>query len=155
MGVVTFGAMIFVLGLAEEEPPETPVISYIGFAFAAISLVAATVVPKLMTSVMRNAVLKAKPSNDDQVSESEYELQVFSHLAGVFQTKEIIGRAILEGAAFLNLVAYLLEGQPMSIALVALLLVAMLIGFPTRGRLASFMRDETATIEQLRQLERT
>ena len=47
-------------------------------------------------------------------------------LLAVYQSKTILGAAILEGGAFANLVAYLLEGQVYSIVLAVLFMLGIL-----------------------------
>jgi hypothetical protein len=73
-------------------------------------------------------------------------------LAIVFVQKTILGGAVLEGAAFANLVAFLLEGQIYSIALGVFLLVAILAGFPTRGGMEAWLERATRRVRESRDL---
>ncbi len=67
---------------------------------------------------------------------------------GLYQTRLIVGLGLLEGAAFFNLIAYLLEGHWWSYLVVAALLTWMLASFPTRDRLRRWIDDR----EQLKSL---
>lgn len=58
-----------------------------------------------------------------------------------YQTRMIIGLALLEGAAFFNLIAYLLEGRWWSLAVTAALVAFMLASYPTRGRIRQWVED--------------
>ena len=62
-----------------------------------------------------------------------------SALAGVFQVRTIISVAILEGAAFANLMFYMvLEHSPWSLAMAGLLVAAIATKFPTAGGIADW-----------------
>ncbi len=71
-------------------------------------------------------------------------------LVAIYQIQQIVSRSILEGAAFLNLAAYMTERQPMSLVFAVFVLIAMFFKFPTRGYLEKWVREEMTTIEQLR-----
>lgn len=64
----------------------------------------------------------------------------------LYQTRLIVGLAVLEGAALFNLIAYLIEGRWWSLAVAAVLVAFMLAAFPTRARLRRWVEDR----EQLR-----
>ena len=64
-----------------------------------------------------------------------------SLLAGLYQTKMIVGMAVLEGAAFFNLVAYITEKQFWSYGVVAFLLGVMAISFPSQGQFESWAEE--------------
>ena len=51
-------------------------------------------------------------------------------LSGVFQTKTIVRYAMLEGAAFLNLVLFFVSHNILLLGFVALALAAMVVAFP-------------------------
>ena len=53
----------------------------------------------------------------------------------------IVGLALLEGAAFFNIIAYMIAGHIWSLGIVAGLVVIMLLSFPTRGRVAFWIED--------------
>ncbi len=146
MGVVVFGLVLLLGGIGAREPAETPFLAIVGAVFAMISAVAAP----LVASGMRQAIVAGKQINAGGSTTIPEDVGEVGVLAGVYQTQQIIGRAILEGAAFLNLAAYMTERQPMSLGFAALLLIAMAFKFPTRGHLESWICEEMATIEQLR-----
>lgn len=154
MGVVMFSGVIVAAGMAAEEPPETPLISLIGIGFALMCFIAALVVPSLMMKGMRKSVMEGKPLNTQQPQYHSEAVGEVGPLLGVFTTKEIVWRALLEGPAFLNLIAYMLEAQDFSLAIVGALVLTMLVTFPSRDKVERFVRDELRTLEQMRRLER-
>ena len=151
IGVICFALVVLVGGLAPEKPPEAPIVSIIAAVFAVGSLVAAPLLPKLVTSGSQQSLVQGQPIHQHSMFAQEA-LGDVGPLVGVFQTRLIIGRAILEGAAFFNLAAYMIEAQPISLGFTVVLLIAMVFNFPTREKLESWVRAELATIEQLRSL---
>ena len=65
----------------------------------------------------------------------------------VYITQHIIKSALLEGAAFFNLIIFLIEGNPLSLLIGLLLAGALLAGFPTRDRIENWLADQ---IERMR-----
>ncbi len=131
MGIIFFAAIdLFLVGTdgpaveangevvdqAVEQVATMPMVSYMGVAFAAIGIVMSSVVPSFIASRSPGTVQ-------------------------VYQTTLIIGAALLEGPAFLNLIAYMLEHQIYSFATAAVLLVFLLLKFPTIARVEDWLRD--------------
>lgn len=61
---------------------------------------------------------------------------------GVYTTSTIVSAAILEGGCFLNLIAYMLERDPWSLAMAGLLCVALLFKLPSRRRVEAWLEQE-------------
>lgn len=61
---------------------------------------------------------------------------------GAYMTATLVSAAILEGGAFFNLVLYMLERSPWSLAMAALLWVALLFKTPSRQRVESWLEGE-------------
>lgn len=117
MGVVMF-AGISVLALeALSDPPDGFLLSGMAAGFAGIAFVMHLVVPAVI------AKQQARSASAEQ-------------LFGVYQTKTIIGLALLEGAAFLNIVAVMVEHNWWSLAVAGGLVFWMLAMFPTQTRVA-------------------
>jgi cytochrome c biogenesis protein ResB len=74
-------------------------------------------------------------------------------LLAVFSTKTILGGAILEGAGFFNVTAYLIEGQGYALVLGLILMVGILIGIPTRHGLESWLEQQQRRIQEIRDME--
>jgi len=127
MGVVTFGVVAFIIGKA--EPPKLPMISIMAGGFALMATAMRFVVPMIVVNGA-NAGLQQVDSTD-----------LMNQLAGLYQTKTIIGFALLEGAAFFNLVAYITEKQFWSYGVVAFLLGVMAISFPSQGQFESWAEE--------------
>lgn len=120
-GVLAFAAVAIVI--RRGQPAEGTLISFIGAGGAAAMVVARQVVLGLMST----ASAKAGTSHAGAI--------------GLYVTRLIIGYAVLEGAAFFNLIAYLLEGNWWSLAIAAALVALMLAAYPTRARIRQWVED--------------
>lgn len=63
-------------------------------------------------------------------------------LLTIYQSRLILGLALLEGAAFFNLVVFLVEGSPISLAVSVVLLIFMASHVPTRARIMNWIDDQ-------------
>lgn len=63
-------------------------------------------------------------------------------LLGLFSTSRIVELAMIEGAVFFNLIAFMLEGNPLALVVALLGIGLMAIGFPTRDGLENWMKDQ-------------
>jgi len=67
-------------------------------------------------------------------------------LAAIYQTQMIIGLALLEGAAFLNAIVFMIQGSPVSLAVAVALIGLMATRVPTRGALDGWIEDQRARL---------
>jgi hypothetical protein len=152
-GVIVFGLVALLGGFGAQETAETPLLAIIAAVVAMIAVVAAPLISKLIATGMRQSVVAGKRFHAGGSKPNSEAVGEVGSLVAIYQVQQIISRAILEGAAFMNLAAYMTERQPMSLAFAMFLLIAMFFKFPTRGHLEKWVGDEMTTIEQLRSLE--
>ena len=127
MGVVIFACVAFFI--AKGEPAKSPVIALMGAGMAVMMIVVRFIMP---TVIVNGAKARLKEAADaDRMTQ----------LAGLYQTKMIVGMAVLEGAAFFNLIAYITERQLWSYGVVAFLLGVMAISFPSQGQFESWAEE--------------
>ena len=144
-GVVAFSIVALLMGKPADG---TPLLTYVAAGATAAAIVTRLVVPRIYIS---HAVERlAAPTDLAARGEGPTEQQ----LANVFSTATILGVALLEGAAFFNLVAYLLEAQLLSLLIVGMLLLAMGLHFPLLGSVTAWVRQREREIADLRQLPR-
>ena len=60
----------------------------------------------------------------------------------IFMVRMIIGLALLEGAAMINLVAVMVENQKLAFIPVAILLLVMIASMPTKSKLDGWIRNQ-------------
>ena len=75
-------------------------------------------------------------------------------LLGIHQSKTILLVGVLEGAAFLNAVMFLIEGDFLSLIAIALLLIGIVMQFPTTNRLSNWLEDQLRQLREERALAR-
>lgn len=135
-GVVVFGAVAVVLSLGKQpDPQRTPMVAYIGAGFTVIALMPFAVVPGL---IEKTGIAKLDRNNLSAVDQQ---------LCAVYQTKMIAGMAILEGAAFFNIVAYMSQLQIWSLAIAGGLVAVMAAMFPTRTRIEQWLETQKQNLE--------
>jgi len=127
MGVVVFACVAFFI--AKGDGPPFPVISLMAIGFAAVATVMRFVMPAIIVNGGKAQLKQAAADEKPMV------------LAGLYQTKIIVVMAVLEGAAFFNLVAYMMEQQFWSYGAVAFLLGVMAISFPSQGQFESWAEE--------------
>ncbi len=107
----------------------------VGVLMAVGAWVAATIVPARMR---RNAAsrLKAKGETVDLPVHADVTITpAVGEFLGASQSATIVGQALLEGAATVNLILMLLDGRLFYLALVAICLIGIVLLTPTAGKL--------------------
>ncbi|MGD9634290.1 MAG: hypothetical protein AB7G28_03160 [Pirellulales bacterium] len=155
-GVVSFFvAVLFITANKAQQPPEMPMLSYMAIAIAPAAILVALLYPGFVRRRERKAIVSGTTASN-AVSPSgtplTYVEQQLMPLVGGYQTALIIRSAILEGAAFFALVTYMIEGQTSSLIAAGMLLLFILAGMPTRGRVEEAVGHERRAIEELRQM---
>ena len=133
-GALMFGAIaFFIVGWPPQPQPQgqLPIISYLAWGMAVVEFLLSLIVPGLSLK----SKLKALTSKDD-VS-----------LVQAYSTKLIIQQALLEGAVFFNLVAYLIEHLWPSLVVAGALLTIMLVNTPTRTRVEEWIENIKLELE--------
>ena len=141
-GVATFAAVAVVQ--AQGKPPGVPFLAYVGAGVATIVVVARMFVPRIV------AITQGRQASAGFDLEKDQQ-KLVDTFCGTYQTKVVMENALLEGAAFLNLIAYMVETQTMSLAVAGGLVSIMLLSFPTGGRVESWVREQFEAIELDRQ----
>jgi hypothetical protein len=143
-GVLTFLVVVIVLvqqrgqGLGQ---PGDPVVTYVALAFFVTQVGVWAFLP---ASLARKRVLDLAATTAARGPGAA----PAGELLAVFQTKTIISYAMLEGVAFFGCIAYLLEGDVLALAVVAAPVLLMLLTFPTRPRVLSWLGQQQARLEE-------
>lgn len=120
-GIVSTCGIVVFLGQNDliRIPPTGNLVSLVMVGLTALSLVALTFI------AMLPAPQKAEPAN----------------LPAIWQGRMVIRFIFLEGAALLNAIAYVVDLQWWSLAILAGIFVLMLFLFPTKGRFDRFIQS--------------
>lgn len=132
MGVIMFtGVAMF---LAHDKAAGDALLPTLAAGFAAVAIVMSFIVPPAVAKGMVAQILGREGS-----TENENLPGAVNALAGALNTQIIIGVALLEGAAFFNLVAYIIGAHVWSLVVVAVLLLLMAVRFPTPGQVEGWV----------------
>jgi len=153
--IIFFVVTLFVAAGGEAAPPEMPLLTYMSLAIAPAAILVAVLFPGVLIRSQRETMLA-----DVATSQSSFADESPAHdsrsklmkLIGGYQTALIIRSAILEGAAFFSLIAYMLEGQTGILLVAGVLLLLILSGLPTRSRVEKFIDREQRVIDELREM---
>jgi hypothetical protein len=125
-GVFFFGIVVVATG-SLNQPPNGQTVSLMGAAGAAIQFVLYLIVPSVIAR-------KAGGFSSDPKSTTS--------LLNIYQTKHVIGLALLEGAAFFNLVCCMVEHNLWSAGIVIALVLIMLGSWPTQTRMLQWIETQ-------------
>jgi hypothetical protein len=146
-------------GPAQEEHP---IVTTIALAMAALCVILRLIVPDVVVSAARRKILRGEynPGASATWAAKRQALEAFfrrtgdaGRLMAVYMTTTVLAGAILEGAAFLLLVAYLVDRQAVSLAVAIAILVALAAHMPWRARVFAWIDRELGHLEQQRQFD--
>ncbi len=151
-GVVSFLIIVIVFLGAHVEPFDPgAIVSMVMAAFALTVILVRLFIPgTIVSSGCRKIAQGTWTSTQPNIATPDTNE---GKLLQLFLTKTIIGAALLEGGAFGNLVAFMIEGQIYSIILAVLFLLGILIGFPTRRGLAEWLETQLRRVQEIHDLK--
>lgn len=130
-GVVVFGVVVVLALGALNQPPAEGIVKYMALGFIALELVPFALVPTFVTA---ESITQAQAGN--RLPEGD------GLPYGLYQARMIIRFALLEGAAFFNLVAVIIEHHWWNLAAAGALAFLMLLMFPTRTRVEQWIETQ-------------
>ena len=168
-GLLVLGSLIFlVIALVisrGEAPAEQLMMTYVAILFAVTAIMVRTIVLRAMTASVRRDILRGtwKPpsgrppagmgqSGPPNTSEFLERTGDAGKMAMAFTTRTIIAGALLEGPTFFLLIAYFVEHSPLSLLGAALLILGLLLSFPTHSRMVAWIENQLRLLEQERHL---
>jgi hypothetical protein len=132
------------------------ILTYTALAFTAVVLPLSFVVPGLIARQNRQAIAAGNWSPPGQGGPAGRQISSEAlgtdagKLAMVYQVQLIIGAAMNEGVAFFAGIAYMLEKNPIALGLALLLLVGLILRFPTSRRVALWIERQQEQVLQER-----
>lgn len=130
MGVVFFAVIVVFVMDGLGQPAGGMMMSILGAGFAGMAIVIHFIVPNIL-------VVNMTKEHAEKFDADGW--------CGVYQTKLIIGLAILEGAAFFNVIVVQMEHQWFPLAIAGVLLFWMLVQFPTETRVRQWIESRQMT----------
>jgi hypothetical protein len=138
-GVVVFGVVVlFLNGAAVNGQPE--ILTWTALGMAGLMIVMHFVIPPVFSRAALSG-LKAADLKDKS------EDGIFELIGPAFQTQHIVACALLEAAAFFNLIAYMIEKSLYPLVAAGVLIALILIRMPTTTRIEFWVSDRAREIE--------
>lgn len=158
-GAVFFLVVVLVVQRGQPAAGTQPVLTWIAIAVAVAMMLVRLIVPPRLVARRRAAIARGQFRLQ---SAPEYpQFQRFLEKAGdagllwvVYVNKLLVAGAPLEGAAFLALVAYLLEGSLWALGAAVVLIASLAMMIPRRDAVIAWIEDQLHLLEQERQLLR-
>jgi hypothetical protein len=153
MGVLVFLGIVLYVVLVQNKgggkAPDLAVVSIVALVFFAIQAPLAFLVPQFLTRSALRQIASGSWKVPLGAKAADFPSDA-SKLLAVEQTSMIIGLALLNGAAYLACIAYLVEAQAWVLAIALGAVSLMLVKFPTAGRVQSLLAEQVDQLDQLR-----
>ncbi|MBM4071016.1 MAG: hypothetical protein FJ271_19010 [Planctomycetes bacterium] len=146
LGVVFFlalaGYLVLSRGQGLNPPAGMPFLSMLALVMLLMNGPLALILPAAMT---KNAIqrLASRTSSSTQDDEAQ--------LLAVRQTSLIVGLALWEGVAFMAAIAFLLEGDPLVLAIDGVAILFMLGSLPNMANVQLWLDRQLSLLMELRQ----
>ena len=151
MGVVTFLGVVCFLVYGQQGGKGTsggeglPMISIVSVVMFVSCVGVSLVLPGVILRQAHAQLAANIPRGDANAEERKV-----AALLSLRQTGLIVGLALLEGAAFMGCIAFLVEAQVFTLAIVAIAIFLMLLRFPLESSLRARVHEDLERINSLR-----
>ncbi|HYO25082.1 MAG TPA: hypothetical protein VEQ85_09030 [Lacipirellulaceae bacterium] len=143
--------LLFVLTQAEGDEPAAEAawggMIPLAAALAPVHVLLAGGVTAAMAGAQRRSLVQGRTPATNPPGPTDAGM-----LLGGLQVRRIVAGALLEGAAFFNLVVYMQSRSPFNLAAVVGLLIALVALVPLRPLVEAWLEKELRTVRELRQL---
>jgi hypothetical protein len=163
LGTLVLLAVAVGIGAGEQQPgadDRVSVLTYVAVIVAVASILIRLVVPTAIMTRGRENIVRG---NWDLKQEERAPAGLVEFLentgdAGklwlLFLTRTIVSAAVLEGAAFVCLVAYFIDHSALALAVSVALVLGLALHFPTRGSVVHWIEDQLRIVDHQRGLSR-
>jgi hypothetical protein len=138
----------------EGQPDQSvPILTYIALAVGAVCLPMSLIVPNLVAKQQRLAIAggKSLPGQSPAATPAQRPEAVGTAplgLPGAYLNQLIVGAAMNEGAAFFSGVAFLVEKNPIALAVALVLLAGLIARFPTASRVERWIEQQQEKLRE-------
>jgi hypothetical protein len=150
-GVLLFIPIALVHVQLQQKAPvrDLPVLSVVAVVMLASCAPLAFLLPAIRTRSALQRIAAGTWQTPPDLDPEQY-ANVPVRLLFIRQLNLLIGLALLEGAAFMGCIAYMLEAHPISAGVVGVAVGLMVLQFPTRGRVRVWLERQMDQLAQLR-----
>ena len=164
-GVVAFAITAIVIRMQQAAAPANDaagLLTTLGIAAAPVAFLLSRFLPALFVAKTRGQIASGQygvpaGSNSRETNGPQSSLGQLGDdgkLFTVYQTKTIISAAVLDGAAFLSIVAFLLGGSLIALGLGLLLALAIVAMFPRTSRVLEWIEAQRRLMAEEKLLAR-
>ena len=139
-GVLAFAVVAAVMRRFQFDG-QPDFLNWIAIGFAGVAFVLHYVVPGILVGTSLREIAPSDLTDSDREAN-------FHRLFPLFQTRHIIACALLEGAAFFNLFAFLQSGYLWSFVAAGVFVVLMATRFPTQASCEEWISDRVREIQE-------
>ena len=136
-GLVLMTVMFVVVGPKQEA--ETPITALVAAGVAGMALIARPFIGLIGTD--SDDAERALPEGVETTGDP-----LVDRVAGNWTTGNVVRGAVLEGPGLLNAIAYLIDGQWWSLAIVAVIVVWLVAGLPSMNQLEQRIEERRAGV---------
>jgi hypothetical protein len=149
LGVLSFLAVAVIVRVENPnlQASRTGFLTYGALGIAALLVLVQATVPALIATGLRWQLAAGKWPAPGAASTPADD---FGKLCALYQTRLLLGAAMLEGGSFLLLIAYLMEGDVVALVGAGILLVLLLAKFPLRSAVEGWLADQQEMLRQER-----
>jgi hypothetical protein len=138
---------------AGQPAQSVPFLTYIALAVGAGCLPISFIVPSLVAKQQRLAMAGGKSSPDQSPASTPAQRPEAVRTApiglpGAYLNQLIVGAAMNEGAAFFTVIAYLIEKNPIALAVALVLIAGLIARFPTAGRVERWIEQQQEKLRE-------
>jgi hypothetical protein len=152
LGVIGFAAFCIVSGPLDHDPQaihdSLPIVSITAAAMFVTNLVLSFILPGIIAQGALTTLLR-ESSGETDAAEDGGEMQ--TRLLNSYQTGLIVAIGLLEFAAFMATVGYLIDGQLWVLGIVVAAVLLICIRFPGEMRLRAWLDQQRERLRGLRQ----
>jgi MFS family permease len=143
MGVLIFGIIVSVIVPWKDVHSNFTIMAIVGL-FAALSMTAfSAVLPRIISS----SAAKANANEMRAADTKSFDEQGIKAIVNQVQSTNIVRMAMLEGAAFLNLVLFFVDKSVIGLVVAGICLLLLIIGFPTGNRLIGQIENQLDLVQ--------
>jgi hypothetical protein len=149
--VVTFLVVVLVINGPPNAAAQPGVMTCLSAGFFLVMLVVSMIVPRSIVQSQITQIARGTWKPPEQLPPNYDVSPESAKLLMAYQTHMIVRLAMLEGAGFFGLVAYLLEGHWLALGVGIAVLALLLSQFPTRGRVENWAEHARVRMQEIRQ----
>jgi hypothetical protein len=149
LGVLSFLVIAVVVRTQnpQMQASRTGFLTYGALGIAALLVLLQAVVPALLANQLRRQLAAGKWPPPGAASTPADD---FGKLCALYQTRLLLGAAMLEGGAFLLLIAYFMDGDVVALVGGGVMLALLLAKFPLRSAVEGWLADQQEMLRQER-----